>query len=341
MLLLVIASVLLSFVCSLSPEDVAKLRLSEDEVTVTAFVDFVSTYNKNYATSEEMDYRFQVFKQGLALAQVLNENSQKLGGATYGVTKFSDLTPKEFKEMYLMTQFEIPQELLNDKKYHNVSVSKPVQAGVTAFDWVGRGVLTGVYDQGACGSCWAFSATENLESVFARKHGVLRNLSPQQIVSCDGKYGCNGGSPTQAWTYIYEQKGLDTLQCYPYVAVAQACEFKPTCVGATLTEWSWIYPNNENDMAAWLSEGAPISVCLRADNWQFYKGGVVLEAQCPATTLSDHCVLITGYNLDTNPRYWHIRNSWGTAWGEAGYIRLQWGANTCGVACYPASVTVA
>jgi len=164
-------------------------------------------------------------------------------------------------------------------------------------------------------------------------------LSPQQIVSCDGAYGCNGGSPTQAWDYIYAQRGLDTWQCYPYVARAEACVFKSTCVGATLVHWNYIYPGNENLMATWLTENSPISVCLRADVWQFYRGGILLETQCPATPQSDHCVLITGYDLNTSPPYWIIRNSWGTGWGESGYILLQYGANACGVSYYPCSVT--
>jgi len=76
---------------------------------------------------------------------------------------------------------------------------------------------------------------------------------------------------------------------------------------------------------------APLSICVDAAPWQLYKSGVMTKAQCSGTRL-DHCVQITGYDTSVSIPFWNVRNSWGTAWGEKGYIRLQFGANTCALA---------
>jgi len=208
-----------------------------------------------------------------------------------------------------------------------------------AFDWRDRsGAVTGVYNQGSCGSCWAFSATENHESRWGLQHGVVSpNLSVQQIIDCDypSTYGCNGGWPYQAWEYIEAQGGQDSWACYPYVGQYEGCRWNPNCNAATIVSWSWIYPGHENDMLLWVWGNAPISICVDAEQWMHYNGGVFLASQCARQT--DHCVLITGWNMNNNPPYWNVRNSWGTDWGMSGYIALQYGANTCALADYPAS----
>jgi len=88
-------------------------------------------------------------------------------------------------------------------------------------------------------------------------------------------------------------------------------------------------------MLNWLWGNAPLSICLDASQWMSYRSGIVLSSHCERSI--DHCVLLTGYNLGTKPPSWNVRNSWGTGWGEAGYIQLQYDADTCGMATYPAS----
>jgi len=208
------------------------------------------------------------------------------------------------------------------------------------FDWASQhGTETQVYNQGGCGSCWAFSATENHESRFARQHHqVVQSMSPQQILDCDdpSRYGCGGGWPYQAWEYIQSQGGQDTWSCYPYVGQVQgSCNWNGGCNAGGIVSWSWIFPNNEGGMLGWLWGNAPISICLDASQWSSYSGGTVLSSQCAQNM--DHCVLLSGWNMNSNPPYWNVRNSWGTGWGENGFIQLQYGANTCGMAEYSAS----
>eukprot|EP01063_Lacrimia_lanifica_P028656 TRINITY_DN4228_c0_g1_i1.p1 TRINITY_DN4228_c0_g1~~TRINITY_DN4228_c0_g1_i1.p1 ORF type:complete len:212 (+),score=89.58 TRINITY_DN4228_c0_g1_i1:2-637(+) len=75
-------------------------------------------------------------------------------------------------------------------------------------------------------------------------------------------------------------------------------------------------------MAAWMQTNGPISIAVDATKWQTYSGGVM--DNCGGVGL-DHGVLAVGYADD----YWVIKNSWGTSWGEAGYIRVAKGSNQC------------
>jgi len=314
-----------------------------DSDLISSFASFAEKFGKSYENYEEMIYRFKVFKGRMEEAEEMNKRAKKLGStARYGVTSFSDVTQEEFKEKYLMKKMpEIPQE----KMYPNymeplASISKLNSSGPPAtFDWTDHpGTVTPVYNQGQCGSCWAFSATENHESRFARQHKrAAQEMSVQQILDCDapGQYGCNGGWPYQAWEYIHEQGGQDLLSCYGYEGQVGNCRWNGGCNAGSLVSWSWIFPHNEDQMLLWLWGNAPISICVDAEQWSSYSGGIVLGSECATST--DHCVLATGWNMNSNPPYWIVRNSWGTGWGENGYIYLEYGADTCAMAQYPAS----
>jgi len=233
----------------------------------------------------------------------------------------------------------IPSDILLSPIYNPKINSSAAISAPAKFDWRNHaGAVTPVYNQGNCGSCWAFSATENHESRWGLQHKTnAPNLSVQQILDCDAPatYGCNGGWPYQAWEYIQSQGGQDRLNCYPYDGHVESCRYNKGCDAATIVSWSWIDRNNEPGMMGWLWGNAPLSICLDASQWMSYTHGVVLSSVCQRSI--DHCVLLTGWNMGTSPPSWNVRNSWGTGWGESGYIQLQYNANTCGMATYPAS----
>jgi len=163
-------------------------------------------------------------------------------------------------------------------------------------------------------------------------HDDMKDLAPQQIVDCDKHDGgCNGGNPPTAYEYVISAGGMDTEASYPYKAVNEACHFKTDDVFTKISSYKYATKTrNEEEMKEATASVAPISICVDAQPWQFYNSGVMMRSQC-GTSL-DHCVQVEGYDTSASTPYWNVRNSWGPRWGEKGYIRLQYGQNTCGLA---------
>lgn len=132
-----------------------------------------------------------------------------------------------------------------------------------------------------------------------------------------GNLGCNGGNPINALSYVIK-KGLTTETAYPYKGKDQACKIQ----GGSYKTTGKYASNTCAKLTANINT-QPTSVAVDATNWSFYKSGIF--SNCKANL--NHAVLATGYDSDNN---WIIKNSWGTAWGEKGYITLKTG-NTCGV----------
>lgn len=266
-----------------------------------------------------------------------------------------------------------------DDRFHDYPIRQPPAlategATVPAFsDW--RGVATtAVKNQGQCGSCWAFSATEQIESEFMLQTGsVPQNFSPQQIASCvTACDGCGGGDTTSAYDYLMSVEGLSSDWYIPY---EQGMTPANTCSDSSCTETcSWnltalkvdefyigpyaIVSNfsyatdpklcgtrtktcdsmDEATLQANLAN-APASICVNAAEWDAYTGGVLTSAACGGNGNLDidHCVQAVGYNTTAPTPYWIVRNSWSTSWGEEGYIYLAMGDNTCGL-CNEATV---
>jgi C1A family cysteine protease len=286
------------------------------------FVEFQSKYNKFYANPTEYNYRLEVFASNVKAAQLL---SAQYPQTQYGITKFMDLTPAEFKANFLMSKLPPTETGIIAPK---LNISAP-----TSFDWRNQaGVVTPVYNQGQCGSCWAFSATENIESRWALAGHTLTSLSMQQIVDCDPyDYGCGGGWPYNAYKYVMGAGGQDSYASYPYTAVNGNCAFSAANIVAKLSNWVYVTQSqDEGQMINYLVANGPLSICVDASSWQYYTGGVLMASSC--TTNIDHCVDAIGYNLGANPQYWSVRNSWGTDWGMNGYIQLQYGQDTCAMA---------
>jgi cathepsin F/cysteine peptidase B len=281
------------------------------------FGNFMQEHSKKYKSDEEFLYRFSVFQQNLKNIDELNKNST---GAIYGVTVFSDLTQEEFVELYLMKDLT-PHEPLEE-----LVIPKDIKAPTT-FDWRSKNAVTSVKNQGQCGSCWAFSAVENIESVWMLAGHSLPLLSEQQVVDCDKDcYGCGGGWPYKAMNYVAKAGGIDSETSYKYEARNGACRFQPSAVVAKVKGYKAI-PKAEASIRDALTTTAPFSICVDANKWSSYRGGVMRSTQCG--TSIDHCVQLVGYDSTASVPFWIVRNSWGTGWGIQGYIQLEMNHNTC------------
>jgi len=312
---------------------VASFAWVSEQTYQDAFVTWMTKFDKSY-TPEEFFYRFNTFKTNYDFVQKHNAGNHTW---TVELNKFADLSQGEFKNIYLGYKPELRRGELKPVTLN--SLAKRVGAyPAGTLDWVSKGAVTGIKDQGQCGSCWAFSTTGSVEGTIAINKGHLTSLSEQELVDCAGSYGnqgCNGGLMDNAFKYVMAN-GLCTEAAYPYTGKDGTCK-KTSCTVSTNSKIS-----NYKDVAH--NEGAlgsaadiePISVAIEADQsgFQLYKSGIFCGA-C-GTTL-DHGVLVVGYGEDAsgaNP-YWKVKNSWGTSWGEAGYIQMCRNSDKCGIANEP------
>jgi C1A family cysteine protease len=279
---------------------------------------FKIAYGKKYSPVEENE-RFKIFVDNMNYISLLNRIDKT---ATYGVTKFADLSAEEFGQKYLG---HIPVSHEGLETYVS-TVSAPSE-----WDWTSKsGYVSPVQDQGSCGSCWAFATSAGFETARVVAGNKLVKLSEQQLVDCDtSNSGCNGGNLTYAEKYI-KSTGLVEESKYPYAGVDQTCKDNSSWTHYKATKYG-IISGGEDKMADALYEHGPLPVAINANPVQFYTGGILDPSVCAASNLN-HGVVIVGYGSENGTKFWKIRNSWGSSWGESGYFRMKRGSNTCGVA---------
>jgi C1A family cysteine protease len=291
------------------------------------FVEFETKFQKNYATHAERQSRLEIFADNLLLVDEMN---QAHDGAVFGVTKFMDLTPREFKYLYLTATPS--NEFKNDDQMMDIDVKGPADLPAT-IDWRNTaGVITPVKNQEQCGSCWAFSATEAIESAWVLANNTQQILGPQQIVDCDhNDGGCGGGNTNTAYEYVIKAGGQETAKDYPYTGQNGACKFHSSEVAAKITSFKYISTSAKQElgtMLTYVGTKGPVSVCVDAAPWQYYNGGVLKSCGDQV----DHCVQVVGYDTMSSLDVWLVRNSWGADWGEKGYIYIERGKNLCDIA---------
>jgi len=300
-----------------------------DEVK-TLFESWKGQHNKLYQTVEEEAYRYGIFQANL---KFINEhNANKENTYTLAINHFADLTTEEFGAKYNGYQAE-------QKKERNVvqldSTSTP-----SSVNWVKEGAVTPVKNQGDCGSCWSFSTTGSTEGINYISTGKLLSFSEQQLMDCSWLYGdkgCNGGLMDNAFRYLVA-KGSELESDYPYQGQSSfVCKYSASKVQFQISGYQDVQPKSIDQLEAAVAQ-QPVSIAVQANqqSWQFYNGGVV-SSNCGQQL--DHGVLVVGYDNGSTP-YWLVKNSWGSSWGESGYIRiLKSDADLCGVLDSPSYPT--
>jgi len=294
---------------------------------------FKAEFGKSYESVEVETRRFSIFLDNLKVADARTAEELKVGGnAVHGPTRFSDLTQAEFESRYLLSD-----PALRKSEAEVVAISDAPDTTTGLVDWSGK-YTTAVKDQGYCGSCWAFSATEQIESDVIRTLGTNLVLSPEQITQCDKtSHGCSGGWTENAYNYVKSAGGIETNADYPYTSyqgTTGTCHAEATKFKIAVKSYSTV--KGESAMASYVQSTGPLSVCVDASTWNSYKGGIMTS--CGKRV--DHCVQAVGVDASTGG-YWKVRNSWATTWGESGYIRLAYGKDTCAITNDPTWVTVA
>jgi len=298
---------------------------------------YMTDYRLTFGDEAVAEARFQIFQDNLGIIRQLNLRSTH---ATFSITKFAHLNQDEFKKQYLTLKTTTDRSGAPVAKIYPKDL---IGALPDTFDWRDKGAVTPVKDQGQCGSCWAFSATGNMEGQWFLAGNKLTTLSEQNLVDCDHECldpndcdaGCEGGLQPNAFNYVIKNGGIDTEDSYPYTAADDKCAFKANSIGAKISNWTFV-SQNEDQAQAYMVDHGPLSVAVDATIWQFYFGGVITVG---CGTSLDHGVLIVGYGQETDIwgqliTYWTIKNSWGADWGYDGYIYVEKGTGCCGIDQY-------
>jgi C1A family cysteine protease len=329
------------------------------------FHKFTRRHRKRYATKEEFSKRFNVWKDNLHF--VRSWNSDESAGFKVGMNEFADLTDDEFAQHYLNSELneeavqseaelamrsetstfletgESWENQLWDKydiKWHKNTGDEPATQ-----DWKAKGAVSPVNNQAKCFACYAFAACGAIEGAYWTHHKTLTRLSAQQIVDCSApnsgfmNHGCKGGTMVKSYKYIIKN-GVMKEADYGYRTelnseprcklVYSTCKYDPQRVVQRIKGYVNIQKGSEDDLKNAVSM-RPVSAAVDAHHRPFklYRSGVFELASC--TTHLTHGLLVVGYGEDNGRKYWKIKNSWGTTWGQDGYGHMARGKNMCAI----------
>jgi cathepsin L len=313
--------------------------------------DWMLKHKRTYASPEEESKRFGVFMNNLEY--ILEHNVRH----TLGEVSFSlemndhmDLSFEEYKASKLTYKHSVAAHSASTG--HAGTHYVPLIRGVglpDSVNWVTKGAVTAPKDQGQCGSCWSFSTTGAIEGAHFLATGNLVSLSEEQLINCvnGGQFDCDtGGDMVEAFKYVISNHGLVTEATWPYtLADHQTCKYSSSYskYAATISSYKTVATNDEDALKSAVAI-TPVSIAIDASqkSFQFYSSGVYDDAACCrdcSPSDLDHGVLAVGYGTEDGKDYWLVKNSWGSSWGDNGYIKIIRNDNgACGVpttASYP------
>jgi len=302
--------------------------LDQDNLTALNFDQYMAEFGKQYDSFAERARHEQIFYRTLNDIVVHNADPTQL--YKRGVNQFTDMSETEFATFngYNMA------EALENKKLRKAAPAevlqrmKPVSELPDSVDWRTKGIISPVKNQGACGSCWAFGAVACIESNVMQNTGKMLILSTQNVVSCSknphhcgGTGGCGGSTAELAFDTV-KDSGIATEAAYPYVAQTGSCK-EAVPKSAKVDGFVVLPENNYTAIMNAIATIGPQAVNVAANSWGSYRSGIFTG--CPSfasNIVINHVVQLVGYGVDAGRPYWLIRNSWGTSWGEQGYMRM-------------------
>ena len=319
-------------------------RYSKSDISQTydggKWMKWKQEFNKTYSTVEEDEKRFVNFLENLRYIKKHKNEDYKVH-----INHFSDLSRDEWLNRF--NKFVVKDPVTTKHGLAPIPSEELLTNSPSQLDWRNshlnpRGIkaVNDIKNQQQCGSCWAFSTIASVEGAWALSGNSLISLSEQELVDCsaqEGNQGCNGGLMDQGFQYIIDNSGVCSETEYPYKATDGQCLQCKTV--ARISSYFDVQTMNETAILAAIQNG-PLSIAIEADqqSFQFYSGGIYSDVGC-GTNL-DHGVNLVGYGSENGKDYWILRNSWGTTWGENGYMRILRGKNICGLSQMPSMPVV-
>jgi len=270
------------------------------------FSEFSSKYHKLFSP-QEAPLRMRLFRADLQRVVQLNKEKDWVSG----LNQFTAMTQAE-KQQYLGLNISLALPSYEELP----ELSSVPTAG--AVDWRQKGKVTGIKNQGGCGSCWAFSAVGAVETNYAIQTGKRKQFAEQEYLDCtygNNRDGCQGGWYHEAWDYSKNSGRLATQAAAPYKEKDGACSYSRVhngLIGAVISGHSYIR-KGENNVISALNSGA-VSVAYEVtDDFFKYTEGIIRDNSCK--DYANHAVTAVGYTRGAMI----VRNSWGS-WGMKGYF---------------------
>ena len=296
-------------------------RISEEEMM---YMKYITEWNKSYGTKAEYEFRLEQFKINL---KRMAEHKAKGASSEVALNHFADWTREEYRKLLGYRGKQMNAK--TDEVFPDLTDS--------TINWVEQGAVSPVKNQGACGSCWAFSTTGAVEGSYFIEGQYLEYFSEQQLVDCStNNAGCNGGLMDQAFEYIMTNP-LMLESAYPYTAKDGKCAYDKSKGYGTVHGYKDVTPDKTGAALRFALNSQPVSVAVEADEaaFQFYHTGVVTVG---CGDQLDHGVLAVGYGTENGQDYFLVKNSWGPSWGDQGYLKIA--PDQCGITNAPSHPTL-
>ncbi|BAM41299.1 uncharacterized protein TOT_030000562 [Theileria orientalis strain Shintoku] len=309
------------------------------------FESFNAKYHRVYKYDKDRRERFVNFRD--SYLEVKEQRGTEM--YTKGINRFSDLSEDEFYHMF--PSIRIPKSdrlppsnhilnLMDNPTYiKNLQLAKGSTeeidvSNLTAenLDWRRANCVKPVRDQGYCCSGWAITTVDCIESFYMAHYDRDYDLSVQQVLNCDDfSFGCAGGSPKSAFSYV-KKHGLVHENEFPYVGANGPCFVPETTYERVHIEAFYIFRGKDIFNKSLLVSPTVVFLGVTPELVS-YKSGIY-TGSCAEKPNSPVLLVGEGFDEDLGVRYWIVKTSWGADWGEDGYIRLERtgvGSDKCGV----------
>merc|ERR1719232_135925 len=279
------------------------------------FSNFLSSHNLKYS-GPELKFRLGLFQQHVKEIEAHNAHPNRKWEA--GVNNFAVLTDAERKQFLGLGNIS---EILSLPVSEPSHLSSGLSAPPASIDHTSLSHVTNVKDQGGCGSCWAFGAVASFEGSYAIATKELKVFAEQEVLDCtypDSRNGCNGGWYQEGWAYIQKSKRLGLMSEIPYKGKDGPCSYSNKKNGAFNVKYTGYErpAAGDGNLVAAAAEYVPaVAITVENDFFSYQRGWY---DGCDTPKSVNHAVTVVGYD----PGFWMVKNSWGSGWGEGGYVRM-------------------